>query len=136
MIPTYTKKNNQRYHYYICSAHYRGLSQDCPLRSIAGIEVEKIVTLHVRRFLTSPEIIARVCHEASACLSEAAVIGHMRTIEELWQELFPIEQQRITQLLVEGVHLKPDGIEVKMKTEGLHSLIAELQDEETIPPTI
>jgi hypothetical protein len=55
----------------------------------------------------------------------------MRTIEELWQELFPVEQQRITQLLVEGVHLRPDGIEVKMKTEGLHSLIAELQDEET-----
>jgi hypothetical protein len=48
----------------------------------------------------------------------------------LWDELFPAEQARIVRLLVERVDLAPDGMQVRMRAEGLHTLVAELRSRE------
>jgi hypothetical protein len=45
----------------------------------------------------------------------------------LWAELFPAEQARIVQLLVERVDVHEHGANVVLKVEGLTSLFAELQ---------
>jgi hypothetical protein len=44
-----------------------------------------------------------------------------------WAELFPAEQARITQLLVERVDVSGDALEVRIRAEGLASLVGELQ---------
>ena len=44
----------------------------------------------------------------------------------VWDELFPAEQARIVQLLVERVD---DALEVRIRTEGLMSLVGELRQE-------
>ena len=36
----------------------------------------------------------------------------------VWAELFPAEQARIVQLLVERVDVREDTLEVRMRTEG------------------
>lgn len=48
--------------------------------------------------------------------------------EPLWNELFPAEQARIVELLVERVDLQPDGIDLRLRIEGLTSLCNELRD--------
>jgi site-specific DNA recombinase len=48
----------------------------------------------------------------------------------VWNELFPAEQARIVQLLVERVNLQEDVLEVRIRTDGLVSLVAELQQDE------
>jgi hypothetical protein len=45
----------------------------------------------------------------------------------LWNELFPAEQARIVELLVERVDLQPDGIDLRLRVEGLTSLCSELR---------
>jgi hypothetical protein len=45
----------------------------------------------------------------------------------VWNQLFPAEQARVTQLLVERVDVLPDGIEVRMRLTGLRTLIGELK---------
>jgi site-specific DNA recombinase len=45
----------------------------------------------------------------------------------VWSELFPAEQARIIQLLVERVDLEEDALEVRIRAEGLASLIGELR---------
>jgi hypothetical protein len=45
----------------------------------------------------------------------------------LWDELFPAEQARIVRLLVERIDLSPDGMQVRLQAEGLHSLVEELR---------
>ena len=45
----------------------------------------------------------------------------------LWDELFPAEQARIVQLLVERVDLAPGGMQVRLRAEGLQTLVEELQ---------
>jgi hypothetical protein len=45
----------------------------------------------------------------------------------LWDELFPAEQSRIVRLLVERVDLAPDGMQVRLRAEGLPTLVEERQ---------
>ena len=47
--------------------------------------------------------------------------------EPLWNELFPAEQARVVELLVERVDLQPDGIDLRLRVEGLTSLCSELR---------
>jgi site-specific DNA recombinase len=47
----------------------------------------------------------------------------------VWNELFPAEQARIVQLLVERVNVQEEAIEVRIRAEGLASLVAELRQE-------
>jgi hypothetical protein len=44
--------------------------------------------------------------------------------------VFPAEQARIMQLLVERIDLAPDGISVTLHAAGIRSLVAELADQE------
>ena len=45
-------------------------------------------------------------------------------------ELFPAEQARIVQLLVERVDVQEDALEVWIRAEGLASLVAELRSQD------
>ena len=45
----------------------------------------------------------------------------------VWAELFPAEQARIVQLLVERVDVQEKALEVRIRAEGLASLAAELR---------
>jgi site-specific DNA recombinase len=48
----------------------------------------------------------------------------------VWNELFPAEQARIVQLLVERVGLRGDALELRVRAAGLVSLIAELRQQD------
>jgi hypothetical protein len=45
----------------------------------------------------------------------------------VWSELFPTEQARIVQLLVERVDVQGEALEVRIRAEGLASLVGELR---------
>ncbi len=51
----------------------------------------------------------------------------MANFATVWSELFPAEQSRIVQLLVERVDVREEALEVRIRAEGLASLIAELR---------
>jgi hypothetical protein len=51
----------------------------------------------------------------------------LERLDPLWDELFPAEQARIVQLLVERVDIGPDGADIRLRTEGLTNLVADLR---------
>jgi site-specific DNA recombinase len=59
-------------------------------------------------------------------LVESQVAAALHRLDPLWNELFPTEQARVIQLLVERVDVSPDGIDIRLRTEGLPNLSAEL----------
>jgi len=63
--------------------------------------------------------------EGSA-IHERDVLKGMQNLDTLWDELFPAEQARIVQLLVEHVVVNPDGLEVAVRRNGLRSLMLEV----------
>ena len=60
-------------------------------------------------------------------INEAEVREALTRLDLLWDELFPAEQARIVQLLVERVDVSPDGADIRLRTEGLTNLVADLR---------
>ena len=57
----------------------------------------------------------------------AEVLHELTVLDDLWDELFPPEQERIIRVLVEQVLIYTDRIEVTLRGEGLNSINSEMQ---------
>src|SRR5512132_2945151 len=99
------------------------------VRSVPATEVEEAVVAQVRHLLRTPEIIARTWAAARSELQmpEREVVETVTAFAPLWDELFPAEQARIVRLLVERVDISPNGMQVRIRAEGLHPLVEELR---------
>ena len=59
-------------------------------------------------------------------VTEDEVREAMLQLDPLWDELFPAEQARIVQLLVERVDVGMGGVEVRLRPNGLAGLVREV----------
>jgi site-specific DNA recombinase len=66
----------------------------------------------------------------SARVTEQEVIEALRSLDPMWEELFPAEQERLVQLLVRRVDVGPDGLDLELQAEGMESLALELRSQE------
>ena len=79
--------------------------------------------------LRSPEIIIQTWRSARKSitgLTETDMRTALLEFDRLWNELFPAEQVRIIQLLVERVDVGIDGVDIKLRVDGVTSLVGEL----------
>jgi site-specific DNA recombinase len=60
-------------------------------------------------------------------IKEAEVREALERFDPIWDELFPAEQARIVQLLVERVDVGTDGLAIRLRTGGLASLVGEMR---------
>ena len=58
--------------------------------------------------------------------SEMDVLTALQQFDPLWNELFPAEQARIVALLVERVEIGPEGMNVRLRMDGLAGLAREM----------
>jgi hypothetical protein len=58
--------------------------------------------------------------------TEAEARATLQQFDPLWGELFPAEQARIVALLVEGVDIGTDGLNVRLRVDGLGGLAREM----------
>jgi len=63
-------------------------------------------------------------------VTEADVVDALTHLDPVWEELFPAEQARIVRLLVRRVDLHADGLVVRLRAEGLTSLVSEIGAEQ------
>ena len=50
----------------------------------------------------------------------------LAALDPLWTELFPVEQARIVQLLIERVDIATDGLKLRFRDKGLAQMVAEV----------
>ena len=62
-------------------------------------------------------------------ISEADARAALQQLDPLWDELFPAEQARIVTLLVERVNIGTDGLNVRLRMDGLAALAREMSAE-------
>jgi hypothetical protein len=130
MSPTHTRKGGRLYRYYISQSVMKRGTEACPVKQVPAAEVERIVIDQIRSLLQIPEIIVqtwRAMRYTDKDLAESDVRDALLEFEPLWNELFPAEQARIVELLVERVDLQPDRIDLRLRVEGLTSLCSELR---------
>jgi len=126
MIPTYTIKNGKRYRYYLCSSKAFGNNDSCTIARLSASEAENLVTNQVLNLLKKPEFIVHTISQSTGNLQESVVINSFKQIEKVWDELFPVEQARIVSLLIKDITISPNGLNIRILKEGLHSLSNEL----------
>jgi len=98
----------------------------CSVSRVPAGEVEAAVIAQVRKVLQAPEVMSQAIREVVALDPTAdaqETILTLQSIEPVWDELFPAEQARIIQLLVERVTVSPTGLRIDMKTAGMKELI-------------
>jgi site-specific DNA recombinase len=130
MSPTHTRKAGRLYRYYISQSVMKQGANACPVRQIPAAEIERIVIEQIRSLLQTPEVIVqtwRAARKADKDVTESDVRRALLEFEPIWKELFPAEQARIVELLVERVDLQPHGIDLRLRIEGLTSLCSELR---------
>ena len=79
--------------------------------------------------MASPEIVVatwKAARQTAKGITEGEVREKLVAFEAVWDELFPIEQSRIVEQLVERVRLLPDRVDVVLRVEGFTSLLGEL----------
>ena len=134
MTPSHTRKAGKLYRYYVATDAIRQGYAECPVRSVPAAEVEEAVVAQVRHLLRTPEIIARTWaaakREGDEAIPERDVVKTITDLAPLWDELFPAEQARIVRLLVERIDLSPDGMQVRLRADGLQTLVEELRSRE------
>ena len=131
MTPTATKKGSRLYRYYASMDLIRNRpigESTGPLRLPAGM-VEDAVIGEIRRMIRAPEIAARVLkmlREESPTADEKATIKALGEFDQIWTALYPAEQTRIIQLLVDRVTVGTSGIAIDLRQEGLGSVLREM----------
>jgi hypothetical protein len=83
----------------------------------------------IHRMIRAPEITARtiaVLRRDGAAVEEAAVAAALAGFERLWDALYPAEQARIVQLLVERITVSTNGIAVDLRKEGLGQVLRDM----------
>ena len=138
MLPTYTvKSNGKRYRYYVPYLDKRqsaGATLDRSRRKIGPLpasEIEAVVLAQVHKALQEPGIIIGVWQAGLALtdrqeMDEPRTMLAMRQISDVWDNLFPIEQNRIMRLLIERVQLHEDGLDIIWRDDSYQRFCREL----------
>jgi hypothetical protein len=132
MTPAHTRKKGRLYRYYVTTSVQKLGPETCPVRRVPAGEIEAAVIDQLRALIRSPEVIVKTWMAArndDSAISESEIRDALAQLDPLWDELFPAEQARIVQLLVERVDVAVDGISIRLRTAGLGSLVADLRKE-------
>jgi DNA invertase Pin-like site-specific DNA recombinase len=131
MSPTHTRRRGRLYRYYVSQSILKGGGEADPaiVRRVSAAEIEAAVVTQVRALLRQPEIVVGTWLAARVSapdLTEAETRDALEQLDPLWEELFPAEQARIVRLLVERVEISLTGADIRLRVEGLASLVRDL----------
>ncbi len=132
LSPTHSRKGGKQYRYYVAQVVLKDEGDPHPdiIRRISAAEIEAAVLAQIRALVRQPEVIVgtlRAAREETPDVTEDEVRDALEQFEPMWEELFPAEQARIVQLLVERVTIGPTGADIRLRIAGLSSLVRDLR---------
>jgi hypothetical protein len=127
--PTHTRKGGRLYRYYVSQTVLKHGAGSCPVGRVPAGEIEAAVIDQIRAVFRQPEIVAgtwKASRAQDGDITEAEARDALLQLDPLWGELFPAEQARIVQLLVERVDIGTEGLNVRLRMDGLGCLGREM----------
>jgi DNA invertase Pin-like site-specific DNA recombinase len=127
--PTHTRKGDRLYRYYVSQTVLKHGAGTCPVARVPAAELEAAVIDQIRGVLRAPEVVVaswRAAQPECEGLQEDEVREAMAALDPLWAELFPAEQARIIQLLIERVDIGTNGLKLRFRDKGLAQMVAEV----------
>jgi hypothetical protein len=127
--PTHTRKGGKLYRYYVSQSVLKHGAGSCPVGRVPAGEIEAAVFDQLRAVFRQPEIVAgtwKAARVKDSEITEADACAALQQLDPLWDELFPAEQARIVALLVARVDIGTDGLNVRLRMDGLGGLAREM----------
>ena len=130
MTPHSTKGSSGRtYRYYLPTRDIKEGHGASGIKMLPDGEVEEAVMAQIRGILRSPEMVTQVWREVSKLkdtvatgIDEVQVAVALNRIDLVWDQLFPQEQHRIVQLLVDRIIVSPNELQVKLHPNSVENL--------------
>jgi hypothetical protein len=100
-----------------------------PIGRVPAGEIEAAVIAQLRAVFRQPEIVAGTWKAArlqDGNITEADARDALTRLDPLWDELFPAEQARIATLLIERIDIGTEGMNVRLRMDGLAGLAREM----------
>ena len=132
MGPTYSRKNGRHYTYYICEKDAKRAVSTCPLKRLPAGDIEQAVIEQLGAIFRTPTLVAKTVFAAwdmapeGVTITEKDISETFQNMDFFWDDLFPMERNRLIRLLVENVEVRETGLDLEIKTNGLASLVKEL----------
>lgn len=127
---TFSKKpSGKKYRYYIPKADRKYGYGTSATGMIPADQIEEVVVNLVIGALQSPESVQGIWKQVRRQypeIEEPTVVLAMRRLGDVWKQLFPEEQVRLVNLLIERVQLLSDGIDIVWREVGWKELAGEL----------
>ena len=131
MSPSHSRRRGRIYRYYVAREAIADGYETCAVTSVPAGDVEGAVLDHMQKLVAAPELVVRAWATAKRVgadeITEQEVTVLLADFATVWNELFPGEQARIVQLLVERVEVREDALEVRVRAEGLVSFVTEIR---------
>jgi len=129
MTPTHTRKKGRQYCYYVCAETLKHGAGAATTPRVPAAMIETAVIAQIKALLRAPQIVVatwRKVQGEDASILEQAVREALHRFDPLWHELFPAEQARLVQLLVERVDIGRGCAHIRLRTDGLRSVAHDL----------
>ena len=131
MTPSHTRKAGKLYRYYVATDAIRQGYAECPVRSVPAAEVEDAVVAQVRHLLRTPEVIARTWAaakgEGDEAMPSATSSRRSPSSRRCGTSCSRPSRRGSSGCWSSGSILSPDGMQVRLRAEGLQTLVAELR---------
>jgi DNA invertase Pin-like site-specific DNA recombinase len=131
MSPSHSRgRGGQMYRSYVSQAVLKGGAMERPaIARLPAGEIEAAFIAQVRALLRQPEVVLgawRAARASAPDMTEDEARLALERLDPLWEELFPAERARIVRLLVDRVDVRAEGAAVRLRLDGLGSLVRDL----------
>jgi site-specific DNA recombinase len=123
LTPTYSKKKDKIYRYYVSTHAVKTTYDNCPLKTINAQFLEEIILDQVKRALTNVEWVQRMQSQSDNEVKLPDIRKALKNFDMMWAELFPAEQARIIQLVIDHIVVHPDKIIITFHPSGMLSVL-------------
>ena len=125
IYPTVTKKKGRRYTYYRCLRDSKRAISLCPIKQIAASAVEAVVYERISAIFRTPDVAVTLAGMSG--VTPATVTNIFAG--DFWKAATNGELRRLVELLVASVRLYTDKLEIEIRTDGVQSIIKEIENE-------
>jgi site-specific DNA recombinase len=123
LTPTYSKKKDKIYRYYVSTHAIKTSYDNCPLKTINAQFLEDIILDQAKRALTNVEWVQRMQSRNDNAVTLPDIRKSLKNFDMMWAELFPAEQARIIQLVIDHIVVHPDKIIITFHPSGMLSVL-------------
>jgi site-specific DNA recombinase len=128
LSPWHTSKGGKRYRYYLSQHDKKQYAGASGLPRFAAAQLEDSVLQQLFNVLSDESFKRRVVTAVGpdAGLDEAQIMVALSKLPQVWEQLFPKEQQRIVPLMLEKITVTTGGLELHLRSIGLEQLARQI----------